>query len=214
MSIPKPPDGIELATLTGKTVAIEALPGGQSGTRCIDLDDTPLVVSVLMDNGVAIEPPLARPGPTTPAGWLGVAAAPALDFRCRPQVILGSRYEATHESSWMESWIPPTLWELAEGALRGQPFVLCVAAGSSAGAEDPADVLESQPQRHLNLTLRVVQGVGDLAEVACIYVRNRGCKLRRIRNVEEIRPVLELEALEEGEVLEDGKVKSLITRAE
>lgn len=47
-----------------------------------------------------------------PRHWLPVGVSP---------VIPASRYEAMHESSWMESWILPTLWNLGDMNIQDVP---------------------------------------------------------------------------------------------
>ena len=103
------------ATLAGQAVAVEVLPKALAGTRRLDLDDLPDGLPFLVgDDGIARNG--YWPGRvlyTDAGGRVWRLPRHCLSEGVSP-VIEASRYEATHESSWLESWCPPTWWDLGD----------------------------------------------------------------------------------------------------
>ncbi len=98
--------------LAGQAVDAEALPEAPAGTLRLDLEGLPVGLPFLVGddgivwNGYWPERVLYTDasGRTwrLPRHWLTEGVSP---------VIEASRYKVTHESSWLESWCPPTLWD-------------------------------------------------------------------------------------------------------
>jgi hypothetical protein len=103
------------ATLAGQTVDAEALPEAEAGTQRLDLDNLPDGLPFLVgDDGTArngywparvLYTDASGRTWRLPRHWLTEGVSP---------VIEASRYEVTHESSWLESWCPPTWWDLQD----------------------------------------------------------------------------------------------------
>jgi hypothetical protein len=101
------------SALAGQAVDAEALPEAPAGTLRLDLNDLPDGLPFLVgDHGILWNgywP--ARVFYTDACGrtwrlpghWLTESVSP---------VIEASRYEVTQESLWLESWCPPTWWDL------------------------------------------------------------------------------------------------------
>jgi hypothetical protein len=108
------PDKLASA-LAGRAVDAEALPEAPAGTRLLDLDDLPDGLPFLVgDDGTLWNGYWPARFFYTDAGgrvwrlprhWLKEGVSPVVD---------ASRYEVTHESSWLESWCPPTWWDLGD----------------------------------------------------------------------------------------------------
>ena len=99
------------AALAGQAVDAEVLPEAPAGTLRLDLNDLPDALPFLVGddgivwNGYWPERVLYTDASgrmwRLPRHWLSGGVSP---------VIEASRYEVTYESSWLESWCPPTLW--------------------------------------------------------------------------------------------------------
>jgi hypothetical protein len=113
----------ELAcALAGQAVAVEVLPEEPPLARRFDLDDPPVGLPMLIDQEsvlwndhwpmrVVYEHPCGRVW-SLPRHWLSVGVSPVIEV---------SRYEVTHESSWVESWCPPTWWDLWDVNIQEVP---------------------------------------------------------------------------------------------
>jgi hypothetical protein len=115
------------ASLAGQTVNVDILPEAPPMALRLDLNDPPDGLPMLIDeDGVAWNDHWpVRVLYTYPDGrawrlprhWLSEGVSP---------VIAASRYEVTHESSWLERWCPPTWWDLwdiniqDEAAIEGE----------------------------------------------------------------------------------------------
>ena len=115
------------ASLAGQSVAVEVLPEEPPATLCLDQDYPPDGLPILIDEcGIAWNDHWPMRVLYTDAGgrswrlprhWLSGGISP---------VIEASRYEATHEARWVESWYPPTWWDMCdinipdEAALEGE----------------------------------------------------------------------------------------------
>src|SRR5208282_1474487 len=103
------------AALVGKTVAVQVLPEVPPMALRLDLDDPPDSLPMLIDeDGVAwndywpVRVLFTDPDGRVwrlPRHWLSGGVSP---------VIAASRYEVTHQSSWVERWCPPTWWDLRD----------------------------------------------------------------------------------------------------
>ncbi len=62
---------------------------------------------------------------------------------------------------------------------------------------------KGKPQSHLDLALRIEQGVVDPAEIGIKHVAHRIGKVRPVAQVEELRSVLQLQTLGQSEILEE-----------
>ena len=103
------------AKLAGQTVRVEVLPEEPAMTRRFDLHDPPAGLPILLDpHGVAWNDYWPARVLYTDAGgrawrlprhWLSGGVSP---------VIEASRYEVTHEASWLERWCPPTWWDMCD----------------------------------------------------------------------------------------------------
>ena len=105
----------ELASaLAGQAVDAEALPEAPAGTLRLDLNGLPDGLPFLVgDDGIAWNGYWPARVLYTDAERPHVEIATALAHRQGVSpVIEASRYEVTHESSWLESWCPPTWWDL------------------------------------------------------------------------------------------------------
>ena len=96
----------ELASaLAGQAVDVEALPEAPAGTLRLDINDLPDGLPFLIgDDGTLWNGYWPKRVLYTDAGgrtwrlprhWLTAAVSPVID---------ASRYEVTHESTWLESW--------------------------------------------------------------------------------------------------------------
>ncbi|MGD0128157.1 MAG: hypothetical protein ABSF46_22570 [Terriglobia bacterium] len=123
----------ELASaLTGQAVDVEVHPEVPAGTRLLDLNDLPDGLPFLVgDDGIGWNgywPACVfytdASGRTwrLPRHWLTEGVSPVID---------AGRYEVTQESSWLESWCPPTWWDLRDVNIRDMP-----AAEGERGAGD------------------------------------------------------------------------------
>ena len=123
----------ELASaLAGQAVDAEALPEAEAGTLRLDLNDLPDALPFLVgDDGTLWNGYWPARVFYTDAGgrtwrlprhWLTEGVSPVID---------ASRYEVTHESSWLESWCPPTWWDLWDVNIQDLP-----AAEGERGAGD------------------------------------------------------------------------------
>ncbi len=113
----------ELATVhAGQSVAVEVLPEEPPWTRRIDLGDSPVGVPVLVDDDgtawnnhwpvrIIFTDPDGREW-RLPRHWLSDGVSP---------VIPASRCEIERPSGWMESRIPPTLWDLGNVNIEDVP---------------------------------------------------------------------------------------------
>jgi hypothetical protein len=114
---------VDLASaLAGRTVDVEVLPEEPAMTRRLDLHNPPEGLPMLIDkNGVTwndywpmrvvYRDPDGRLW-RLPRHWASVGVSP---------VVEASRYEVTHESSWLESWCPPTWWDLRDINIQDVP---------------------------------------------------------------------------------------------
>jgi hypothetical protein len=108
------PDDLAVA-LAGQAVDAEVHPEAPAGTQRLDLNNLPDGLPFLIgDDGIARNGDWpARVLYTDASGrvwrlprhWLTEGVSPVID---------ASRYEVTHESSWLESWCPPTWWDLQD----------------------------------------------------------------------------------------------------
>ncbi|MGA3168758.1 MAG: hypothetical protein ABSF14_21870 [Terriglobia bacterium] len=124
------------AKLVGQTVRVEVLPEEPAMTRRFDLDNIPRGMPMLLDrdgvpwNGYWAAQVLYTDAEgrawRLPRHWLSDGVSP---------VIEASRYEVTHESSWLESWCPPTWWDLWDINIQDVP--------SAEGEQGAADILVS-----------------------------------------------------------------------
>jgi hypothetical protein len=123
----------ELASaLAGQAVDVEVHPEAQAGTLRLDLEGLPDGLPFLIgDDGIAWNgcwPERVFYKDATgrawrlPRHWLTEGVSPVID---------ASRYEVTHESGWLESWCPPTLWDLWDVNIEDAP-----AADGQLGAAD------------------------------------------------------------------------------
>jgi hypothetical protein len=120
------------ARLAGQTVAVEVLPEEPATTRRFDFDDIPIGMPMLLDpDGLpwnAFWAPRVlytdADGRTwrLPRHWLSGGVSP---------VIEASRYEVMHKSGWLETWCPPTWWDLWDVNIQDVP-----AAEGGRGAGD------------------------------------------------------------------------------
>lgn len=110
----------DLATaLAGQAVAVKVLPEAPAGTLRLDLNNLPDGLPFLVgDDGIIWNgywPARVLYTDTSgrtwrlPRHWLTEGVSP---------VIEASLYEVTHESSWLESWCPPTWWDLWDINIR------------------------------------------------------------------------------------------------
>jgi hypothetical protein len=115
----------ELASaLAGQAVDIKVHPEVPAGTLRLDINDLPDGLPFLVgDDGIgwnAYWP--ARVLYTDadsrvwrlPRHWLTEGVLPVIGPSC---------YEVTHESSWLESWCPPTWWDLGDINIEDLPAV-------------------------------------------------------------------------------------------
>jgi hypothetical protein len=103
------------AALAGRAVDAEVLPEAPAGTRRLDLDDLPDGLPFFVgDDGTAwngywpvrvLYTDASGRIWKLPRHWLTEGVSP---------VIEASRYEVAKESSWLESWCPPTWWDLGD----------------------------------------------------------------------------------------------------
>jgi hypothetical protein len=113
----------ELASaLAGQAVDIKVHPEVPAGTLRLDLNDLPDGLPFLVgDDGIAwngdwpaqvLYTDAAGRVWRLPRHWLTEGVSPVID---------ASRYEVTHKSSWLESWCPPTWWDLGDVNIEGAP---------------------------------------------------------------------------------------------
>jgi hypothetical protein len=131
----------ELASaLAGQAVDVEVHPEAPAETLRLDLEDLPDGLPFLIgDDGIAWNgcwPERVFYKDATgrawrlPRHWLSEGVSPVID---------ASRYEVTHESGWLESWCPPTWWDLWDvniqdvPAADGQPGAACVEVSIAPG---------------------------------------------------------------------------------
>jgi hypothetical protein len=124
----------ELApALAGKTVALDVLPEVPPMALRLDLDDPPVGLPIVIDEDglawndywpirVLYTDPDGRAW-RLPRHWLSGGVSP---------VLAASRYEVTHGSSWLESWCPPTWWDLWDINIQDVP--------SAEGGQAAADI--------------------------------------------------------------------------
>jgi hypothetical protein len=103
------------AALAGQAVDAEVHPEVPAGTLRLDVNDLPDGLPFLIDDdGIAWNGYWPKRVLYTdasdrtwrlPRHWLKQGASPAIQ---------ASRYEVTHESSWLECWCPPTWWDLQD----------------------------------------------------------------------------------------------------
>jgi len=103
------------SALAGQAVDAEALPEAQAGTIRLDLNALPDALPFLVgDDGIAwngywpervLYTDASGRTWRLPRHWLKQGASP---------VIGASRYEVTQKSSWLESWCPPSWWDLGD----------------------------------------------------------------------------------------------------
>jgi hypothetical protein len=115
------PEGLASA-VAEPAVDAEVLPEAEAETRRLDLDDLPDGLPFFVgDDGTAWNGYWPARGFYTdangrtwrlPRHWLKQGASP---------VIEGNRYEVTHGSSWLESWCPPTLWDVWDANIEEIP---------------------------------------------------------------------------------------------
>jgi hypothetical protein len=108
--------------LAGQAVDVEAHPETPTETLRLDLDDLPDGLPFFVgDDGIAWNGDWPARVVYTDAGgrtwrlprhWLTEGVSPVID---------ASRYEVTHESSWLESWCPPTWWDLGDVNFEDAP---------------------------------------------------------------------------------------------
>jgi len=121
----------ELASaLAGQAVDVEVLAEAPAGTLQLDLDGLPDGLPFLVgDDGIAWNgywpARVLYTGADSrvwrlPRHWSTEGVSP---------VIAASCYKVTHESSWLESWCPPTWWDLGDVNIDEIP-----AAGGERGA--------------------------------------------------------------------------------
>jgi hypothetical protein len=120
------------ASLAGRMVTVEVFPEEPLKARRIDLNNLPDGLPVLVDKDCVAwndywpvrvlytdsDGRMWR----FPRHWLSDGVSP---------VIGASRYEVTHESSWVESWCPPTWWDLWDINIQERP----AAEGEQAAAD-------------------------------------------------------------------------------
>jgi hypothetical protein len=132
---------VELAaSLAGQTVAVEVFPEEPPKARRLDLDNLPEGLPVFVDKDCVAWNDYwpVRVHYTDadgriwrlPRHWLSDGVSP---------VIGASRYEVTHESSWLESWCPPTWWDLCDINIQEMP----AAEGEQAATEIEVSVAPS-----------------------------------------------------------------------
>ena len=110
------------AALAGQAVDAEVLPEAPAGTLRLDLNDLPDALPFLVGddgivwNGYWPERVLYTDASgrmwRLPRHWLSGGVSP---------VIAASCYNVTHESSWLESWCPPTWWDLLDINIQDVP---------------------------------------------------------------------------------------------
>ena len=103
------------ASLAGRTVTVDVFPEEPPMALRLDLDDPPAGLPMLVDDdGIAwndywpvrvLYTDASGRAWRLPRHWLSGGVS---------SVIEASRYEVTHESSWLESWCPPTWWNLCD----------------------------------------------------------------------------------------------------
>jgi hypothetical protein len=111
-----------VAALAGQAVDAEALPEAEAGTLRLDLNALPdCLPFVVGDDGTLWNGDWPARVFFTDAGgrtwrlprhWLTEGVSP---------VIEASRYKVTHGSTWLESWCPPTLWDLWDVNIEDAP---------------------------------------------------------------------------------------------
>ena len=110
------------SALAGRNVDVEVLPEQPAMTRRLDLHNLPEGLPMLIgQDGVAwndywpmrvlCRDPDGRLW-RLPRHWVSVGVAP---------VVEASRYNVRHESSWLESWSPPTWWDLRDINIQDVP---------------------------------------------------------------------------------------------
>ena len=110
------------AALAGKAIPVDVLPEVPPMALRLDLDDPPVGLPIVIDeDGVAwndhwsIRVLFTDPDGRVwrlPRHWLSGGVSP---------VIAASRYQVTHESSWLERWCPPTWWDLWDINIKDAP---------------------------------------------------------------------------------------------
>jgi hypothetical protein len=115
------PEGLASA-LAGQAVDVEVHPEVPAGTLRLDLDDLPDGLPFFVgDDGIAWNgywPERVFYTDATgrmwrlPRHWLSGGVFPAIGPSC---------YHVTHESSWLESWCPPTWWDLGDVNFEDAP---------------------------------------------------------------------------------------------
>jgi hypothetical protein len=103
------------ASLAGQTVVVEVLPEEQRATICLDHDRPPDGLPILIDEcGIAwnahwparvLYTDASGRAWRLPRHWLTGGVSP---------VVEASRYEARNEERWVESWYPPTWWDMSD----------------------------------------------------------------------------------------------------
>jgi hypothetical protein len=151
------------SALAGQAVDAEVHPEVPAGTLRLDMNDLPDGLPFLIgDDGIAYGMATGPHGSSTrtPAAARGDCHGIGSPEGVSP-VIEASRYEVTHESSWLESWCPPTWWDLGDiniqdvPAADGERGAACIEV-SVAARRNPEGLLE-RPVR---------EGVEDSARLA------------------------------------------------